>query len=132
MGATPEEIQNKKELEVKKKKSMERCYILYEKGKIKNEVNRIMYHKNEEMKVQNELKDCTWKPKFFKISKQLEDNVKVIIKDTKIYNRTIQWKFKNNHKISRSKSDMRRDSSDYSFRPIVFIFNSGQYKPQPS
>ncbi len=116
---TLEEKQAKRELEMKKKKSLERCYILYEKGKIKNEVNRIMYHKMEELKMQSELKECTWRPRLNKISKQLEDNLKVIIKDTKIYNRTIQWKFKNNHKISRSKSDMHRDESEYTFRPIV-------------
>ena len=104
---------------------MERCFILYEKGKIKNEVNRIMYHKNEELKLQNELKDCTWRPKLLKVSKKLEDNIKVLIKDTKIYNRSIQWKFKNNHKISRSKSDIHRDASDYTYKPSVFIFNLG-------
>ena len=34
----------------KKKSANERCYLLYNKGKIKNEVNRLMFKKNSELK----------------------------------------------------------------------------------
>jgi hypothetical protein len=82
-------------------------------------VNRIMYHKNEELKIQSELKSCTWKPHLNKVSKKLEENLKVLTKDTKIYNRAMTWKFKNNQKISRSKSVIQSELLEYTYRPMV-------------
>jgi len=116
---TPEELEERHNEEHKKKKAIERCFILYERGKIKNEVNRIMYHKNEELKIQSELKKCTWKPHLNKLSKKLEENLKVLTKDTKIYNRAMTWKFKNNQKISRSKSVVQSELLEYTYRPMV-------------
>lgn len=116
---TKEDLALKQQEELKKKKSMERCYLLYEKGKIKNEVNRIMYHKNEELKVQNELKECTWKPKLNAMNKKMEENLKIMTKDTKIYNRGIKWKIKNNQKINRNKSDMQREILENTYKPNV-------------
>lgn len=101
----------------KKKKAAERCYLLYEKGKIKNEVNRIMFLKNEELKVQNEMKDCTWKPQLNKINKQLEH--KLLSNGMKIYNRSIKWLAQNSQKISRSKSAMTREGFDQTYQPQV-------------
>lgn len=45
------------------KSSFERCHFLYEKGRIKNEVNKIISKKNHEMQVKSELNECTFKPK---------------------------------------------------------------------
>jgi len=39
-----------------------RFELLYEKGKIKNEVNRLMAHKTEEMRMKEELSKCTFYP----------------------------------------------------------------------
>jgi hypothetical protein len=116
---TPEELIAKHREEERKKKAIERCFLMYEKGKIKNEVNRIMYHKNEELKVQNELKECTWKPKLFKISKKLEKNLQLLIKGTKIYNRSMIWKNKQNEKINRSRSENNREELDKMHKPKV-------------
>ena len=120
---TKEEISAKKKEEQKKKQSMERSFLLYEKGKIKNEVNRIMYHKNEELKKQNELKDCTWKPLLTKIKGKMEENIKIFLKDTKIYNRAVQWKVKTSQKINRSKSDYHKEALDQTFKPNVNNFD---------
>jgi hypothetical protein len=130
---SPDEVEAKQQEEQRKKKSMERCFILYERGKIKNEVNRIMYHKNEELKIQGELQNCTWKPQLNKVSKKLEDNIKLLTKDTKIYNRAMTWKFKNNQKISRSKSVIQSEMLEYTYKPIVnpnpnltYVFNENK------
>jgi hypothetical protein len=116
-----DEMSAKKKEEEKKKQSMERSFMLYEKGKIKNEIHRIMYHKNEELKIQNELKECTWKPTLTKLNGKMEENLKLILKDTKIYNRAIKWQSKTSQKINRSKSDMHKELLDYTFKPNVNI-----------
>jgi hypothetical protein len=118
---TPEELEEKHQEELKQQKAIERCYMLYEKGKIKNEVNRIMYHKNEELKAQEDLKSCTWVPKTNKLNKKLEENLKIITKDTKIYNRAMKWKFKKNQKVGRSKSELAREALDYTYKPAVNV-----------
>jgi hypothetical protein len=116
---SPEELENRHQEDIKKQQSVERCYLLYEKGKIKNEINRIMYQKNEELKVQNELEQCTWKPHLNKLNKKMEENLKLITKDTKIYNRSMNWKFKNKERISKSKSIRQRDDLDNPYKPNV-------------
>ena len=119
---TAEEIQNKQKEETRRKQSLERCLILYEKGKIKNYVNTIMYQKNEELKIQNEMKECSWKPKLTKINKKLEENIKIFTRDTKIYDRSIQWKIKTEQKINRSKSELQRENIENTFKPSVRSF----------
>ena len=42
---------------------MERCCLLYEKGKIKNEVNKLIIQKNFELKDKQLLSKCTFKPR---------------------------------------------------------------------
>jgi hypothetical protein len=116
---TKDEILEQQNEDQKKKQSIERCYLLYEKGKIKNEINRIMYHKNEELKIQKELKNCTWKPELNKRCGKLEENLKIIMKDTKIYNRGVRWKVQTNQKINRSKSELLREAVEHTFKPIV-------------
>lgn len=120
---TKEELNAKQQEELKKKKSMERSFLLYEKGKIKHEVSRIMYHKNEVLKVQNELKECTWKPQTNKLNKKMEQNLKVFMKDTKIYNRGIKWKINTNQKINRSKSEVQREALEHTYKPLVIKIN---------
>ena len=48
---------------LKKKNAAEKCFSLYENGKIKNEVNRLLAEKNQKIKQEMELKDCTFHPK---------------------------------------------------------------------
>lgn len=43
--------------------------MLYEKGKIKSEIKKLIHEKNIEQKNQNELNLCTFKPKLNKYSK---------------------------------------------------------------
>ena len=45
------------------KESIERCHLLYEKGKIKNEVNKLIYIKNNEIREKAEMSECTFKPR---------------------------------------------------------------------
>jgi len=47
----------------KKKNATEKCLSLYENGKIKNEVNRLLAEKNKKIKQEMELKECTFFPK---------------------------------------------------------------------
>lgn len=47
----------------KKKNAAEKCLSLYENGKIKNEVNRLLAEKNQKIKEDMELKECTFFPK---------------------------------------------------------------------
>lgn len=41
----------------------ERLRLLYEKGKIKNKFKKIQAEKNEELRIQEETKECTFRPK---------------------------------------------------------------------
>lgn len=47
---------------VNKCQARNRLELLYEKGKIKNEVNRLLAQKTEEIRVQEELSKCTFYP----------------------------------------------------------------------
>ena len=86
---------HQKNLDLEKKKhATERCYLLYEKGKIKNEVNRLMYQKNNELKEQKELSQCTFRPKT-NTNYRRADNVVVRNDNIDTYNRNIYWKSRN-------------------------------------
>jgi hypothetical protein len=90
---------------------------MYEYGKIKNEINKIMYHKNEEMKIQSELSACTWKPKINKqISKGGENHRIYYNNSSKIHDRIINWKHKKEQKIGRSRSIVKDDCT---FKPAI-------------
>jgi len=80
----------------KKKNEYEKCYLLYEKAKIKNEVNRLMFEKHSELKERQELSECTFKPKLNKNIMQL-NNQKQTINDT--YKRNITWKLRNEERF---------------------------------
>jgi hypothetical protein len=49
--------------QTKKKNAAEKCFSLFENGKIKNEVNRLLAEKNQKIKQEMELKECTFFPK---------------------------------------------------------------------
>jgi hypothetical protein len=51
------------------KESIERCHLLYEKGKIKNEVNKLIFIKNNEIREKAELSECTFKPRTNSVKK---------------------------------------------------------------
>jgi hypothetical protein len=100
--------------------------MLYEKAKIKNEVNKLMYQKNNQLKEEHELSKCTFKPKLLTKKKSVvntkrdnnndnNDNNERIHnhyhqqlvenesrnknkKENNLYNRTMYWKNKTNEK----------------------------------
>jgi hypothetical protein len=89
----------------RKKNATEKCLSLYENGKIKNEVNRLMAIKNQKLKEEMELKECTFFPKtnfnekFFgdknlnnQIMKKLESN---------FFDRIISWQQKREKKYKK-------------------------------
>ena len=81
------------------KRAPERCYLLYEKGMIKNEMMRALHEKNNEIKAQQEMMECTFKPSIIKSFKRREslatqENISVIhnINDiSTVYERNKNW-----------------------------------------
>ena len=59
----PDKNSEKLKKNEKSKKAMERSNMLYEQGKMKNEVHKIVTEKTLEIKRELELKECTFKPK---------------------------------------------------------------------
>jgi hypothetical protein len=100
----------------KKSRSMERTNFLYEKGKIKIKINQLLKEKSEKIKIQNEIKECTWKPKLNKLKPKMEQKLKTLINDTKIYNRN--YKFKNQSKFV-EKNTREKDIYEHTFNPTV-------------
>jgi len=76
----------------KQKSAVERCFLLYEKGKIKNEVNRLMFRKNSELKVKKELDDCTFKPKLNNNYQKITTQKFSSKSDINTYKRNVYWK----------------------------------------
>jgi hypothetical protein len=76
--------------EPKRKTPDFRYNMLYEKAKIKNEMIKIIYEKNNELKIQQELTECTFKPKI--ISKKKDEKVFQLnqCKDN-LYIRNMHW-----------------------------------------
>ena len=117
-----DKIYSKKEIEEmefdKKRKqgAIERCLLMYEDGKIKNEINKIMYHKNEEIKAQSELSVCTWKPKINKKINKGGENQRLYYNNTKIHDRFINWKEKKQHKMGRSRSIAK---DEFTYKPAI-------------
>ena len=73
----------------KAEKALKRCYKLYEQGKIKNEVTRLINQKNMELREQKELSECTFKPKTNKFNRK--SSVRDF-EEKRIYDRAINWK----------------------------------------
>ena len=78
------------------KASIERCHLLYEKGKIKNEVNKLMFVKNNEIKEKQELSECTFKPRTNSAKNLFSRKVmsKIDEKEKNMYERSIYLKKK--------------------------------------
>jgi len=96
---TPKKSQEEIEIETRKKKlAAEKSYSLYENGKIKNEINRLLVQKNEELKRQIELRECTFFPKTNFSDKFTGDNninnqmLKKL--DSNFYERILSWQQK--------------------------------------
>jgi hypothetical protein len=112
-------IENEEKLEKQNKsRSMERTNFLYEKGKIKNKLNKLLHEKSQKTKIQNEIQECTWKPKLNKLNPNMEQKLKILINDTKIYNRN--YKFKNR---SKNFENNTKDKYIYehTFNPTVIL-----------
>ncbi len=77
----------------KQKNAMKKCIFLYEKGKVRNEVNRLMFKKNYELKVKQELDNCTFKPKINRNYKQIASQ-KFFKQgeNTNAYDKNVYWK----------------------------------------
>ena len=71
-------------------KAKQRCNLLYEKGKIKNEVNKLINQKNSELREQKELSECTFKPRTNSSFKK--SSVGKEFDEKGIYDRAINWK----------------------------------------
>ena len=80
----------------KKQNANERCHLLYEKGKIKNEVNKLIFQKNSELKEQQELSLCTFKPKLNMKDRKFDNPLGRAEIDT--YERNKTWKLRNNER----------------------------------
>jgi hypothetical protein len=103
-----EENMTKQKEEQKKKRSIERTNDLYRKAEIKTEKLKKIKAHNEEIKIQNEMKECTWRP--ITNTYNLSNKESIISKSMK------------KPKISRN-LNMSQDMLQYSFNPVL---NSGQ------
>ena len=85
---------------IKKKVGESRANILYEKGMIKNELIKMIHDKNNEIKSQNEMKECTFKPKLTKSNKSFTNIPcdKDKDKQNTLFDRNIYWRTKANEK----------------------------------
>ncbi len=100
---SPKKSREDCEMEVKRKRAAaEKCYSLYENGKIKNEVSRLLAQKNEEIKRQNELRECTFFPKTNFNDRFIGDkniNNQMLKKlDSNFYERILNWQQKKEKK----------------------------------
>lgn len=100
---TPKKSQQEMEFDMKKKRAaVEKCFNLYENGKIKNEVSKLLAQKNEEIKKQNELRECTFFPKTNFSERNFGDkniNNQMLKKlESNFYERIINWQQKKEKK----------------------------------
>ena len=75
-----------------KNDTRERLHLLYEKGKIKNEVNRLLSEKNEQTKLQEELSKCTFYPQVNKKRNNNDKNKNNL--EGNFYERLTNWQNK--------------------------------------
>jgi len=118
---SPEEEKYLRHQKMKKEEALERCMMLYERAKIKNEVNKINFFKNIEIKESIEFEECTFKPQINERKNKQEENLKLIYKNTKIYSRNLQWKENKQHKIEKNRREMSRDTEE-TFQPRVYFY----------
>ncbi len=104
----------------KKLKGHETSNRLYEKGKMKSELNKIIHQKNIEAKEKEELRHCTFKPTLNSdipkdISVRLENNhIYEFDLSESIYDRTYKWKSRSLIKTSRLRFT---NNDDWTFQP---------------
>jgi hypothetical protein len=126
---SPEEEEKNRLQKQKKEEALERCMMLYEKARIKNEVNKINFYKNIEIKDNMELNGCTFVPKINERKNKQEENLKLVYKNTNIYNRSLQWKENKHSKIEKNRRELDRGNevvsrppvNKYKFKLILYI-----------
>lgn len=94
---------------------MEKCHFLYEKGKIKNEVNRIMFKKNSELRLKKELDECTFAPK-------INQNYKIVTDGRYfqgMFEKAVQWSARRIERIMKEKKIKASEMDNYAYRPKV-------------
>ncbi len=74
----------------------QRLEILYEQGKIKKEVNRLLAEKTEEIRMQEEMSKCTFYPQTNKRSSFSDKNKNFV--EGNFYERMSSWQNKINKK----------------------------------
>jgi hypothetical protein len=84
---------NNRKLSMRNIRNFERLEKLYEKGKIKNEMNKLLLNKKLEIKEKEELNECTFKPFLYKnFHKSIRTNEKSPEGD--FYERLSNWQNK--------------------------------------
>ena len=120
---SPEQEEKNRLKKQKEAEAMERCMMLYERAKIKNEVNKINFFKNLEIKDNMELDGCTFTPQINERKNKQEENLKLVYKNTNIYNRSLQWKENKHNKIEKNRREIFRDNEEISRPPVNIFFN---------
>jgi len=69
-------------------KQRDRCLALYDKGKMKSDLNKIIYQKNIEEKEIKLISECTFKPRTNSAMNQNKEK----ICGKELYDRTVKWK----------------------------------------
>jgi len=96
------------------KTSIERCHLLYEKGKIKNEVNKLIFLKNHEIKEKQQLSECTFLPRTNSARK-----IEVRKTQDKFYDRAIHWKKTKEERKEKDKTNLKKEAENCTFKPKV-------------
>ena len=103
-------IYKPKKLNTKGKKAFEKTLLLYEKSKINLEIKKILELKNEEYKIKQDLINCTFKPKINdKSINRSHSNVRIVNKNTTIYERTVYKKKLKKQIIEKNEEDKLRN-----------------------
>jgi len=99
---------------VREKQAIERCKLLYEKGKLKNEINKLKYLKNNEIRDKNIIKDCTFKPRTNSAKKLISGNTASSYLNTNENKETIT-SVKNGSNINNTKNNNLKTNSNFNF-----------------
>ena len=99
---------------------------LYERAKLKNELGKLLFFKNLEIKESEELKECTFKPFLNRLSslpKEVKEKLSIneayeFNLNEPIYERQSRWKYRSMLKLSSLKNN-NDDNKEYSFKPIL-------------
>jgi hypothetical protein len=76
----------------KNNKKYDRCHALYEKGKMKNELNKIIFQKNIEAKEEKLVAQCTFKPRTNSAASKPAQKVNPKEIGSQMYERLTGWK----------------------------------------